>query len=737
LAPAIPLEVVALSASQESARQQASGALFSDSWHRVADLGLRLRSHLAFHRHRYRGQLWYVLGDPSGDRYHRFTPRTHRLLQRLDGTRTVDEVWRDACEADGDEAPTQSEMIGLLSQLHNADALVGDESPDVQEVFKRYDTLKRRKFMGKIMSPLFMQFSLMDPERFLQRTIAKVRWVFGPVGLAIWLLVVGVGAALISVNFTELTTGFSDRVFAAQNLLVLGLVYPFVKVLHEFGHAYTVKRYGGEVHELGVMLMVLMPLPFVDASSASTFPSKRERIVVGAVGILVELFVAGLAAMVWVSVEEGLVRAVAYNVILIAGFSTLVFNGNPLLRYDGYYILSDLIEIPNLRQRSNAYLMWIGERYLFRNTNAVRPDGTRGEHRWFVGFGIASLIYRVIVLSGIIFLIASRFFFLGSAFALWSIITWVGLPLSRALTFLLVGPRLQAVRARALATSGLVALGLGLVLFALPMPSNTLVEGVLWIPDGSLVRANADGFVHEILARDGEMVTIGQALVVCKDPSLVAQRDSIAARLAELQARYTGARADDRVAAAELRVQITEGQAQLDAIEEQLSELTIVAPSDGQLVFSLAERYPGQFLQRGSPLGQVIDFADLRVRVVVPQDQADLVRRDSSKIRVRLINNPSQVVEAELLRQVPVGRERLPSSALGSFGGGDIVIDPRAESGDMALDPMFEFELGMIGAPQVPGAGARVYARFEHEWSPYGPRMVQTVRQLFLSRFDF
>ena len=135
---------------------------------------------------------------------------------------------------------------------------------------------------------------------------------------------------------------------SAQNLLLLWLVFPVIKLLHELGHAYAAKAGGGEVHEMGMMLLVFMPVPYVDATAAGGFRSKWRRALVGAAGMLVELFIASLCMFVWVLVEPGVMRAVAFNVMLIAGVSTVVFNGNPLLRFDGYYILSDLIEIPNL-----------------------------------------------------------------------------------------------------------------------------------------------------------------------------------------------------------------------------------------------------------------------------------------------------------------------------------------------------------------------------------------------------
>ncbi len=218
-----------------------------------------------------------------------------------------------------------------------------------------------------------MRFPLFDPDRFLQRTLPWVQPLFGWFGILLWLAVVGTGAVLAASHWTDLTEDIADRVLDPQNLVLLWFVYPVVKALHELGHAYATRKWGGEVHEIGIMLLVLSPVPYVDASAAWGFRDKRKRMVVGAVGIAVELFLGALALFVWLAVEPGAVRAIAYNVMLISGVSTLLFNGNPLLRFDGYYVLSDAIEIPNLGARANQYLGYLFQRYVFGVADAEDP----------------------------------------------------------------------------------------------------------------------------------------------------------------------------------------------------------------------------------------------------------------------------------------------------------------------------------------------------------------------------
>ena len=379
--------------------------LFSASWYRVAALRPRLRSHARIHRHTYRGHTWFVLQDFSTGRFHRFSPAAYRVIGLMNGQRAVDEIWRLACEELGDDAPSQDGMVRLLAQLHQADVLQSDITSDTAELFSRQERVRQGLLMRRFMSPFAVQIPLIDPERFLNRTIQYVRPLVSWAGLLVWLAVVLPAAGLAALHFDELTEGMLDRILTPQNLALIWLLFPVIKLLHEFGHAYMTKAFGGEIHDMGIMFLVLTPVPYVEASSASAFRRRYERVAVGSGGMLVEIFLAALATYVWVAVQPGIVRTVAFNTMLIGGLTTLLFNGNPLLRFDGYYILADYLEIPNLRQRAMQYLGYLLERYLLRNAEAEPPEASSGERAWLFSFGLASFFYRIVIVAAIAFLV--------------------------------------------------------------------------------------------------------------------------------------------------------------------------------------------------------------------------------------------------------------------------------------------------------------------------------------------
>ena len=283
-----------------------------------------------------------------------------------------------------------------------------------------------------------------------------VRPFFSWYGTVLWLALVTGALVLAGLHWGELTMDITDRVLAPQNLLIIWFTFPVLKAFHEFGHAFAVKRWGGEVHEMGVMLLVLMPVPYVDASAATAFRDKYPRVIVGSAGMLVEMAIAALAMFLWVNVEPGMVRAVAYNVILIAGVSTLLFNINPLLRFDGYYIFGDLIEIPNLRTRANRYFTYLTERFLLGLKESPEPEGSPGEKRWFLLFAVSSFIYRMFVTFAIVMLIAGQYFVFGVILAIFCVIGAIVLPLAKGFGYLFLNTRLRRNRVRAVGAVGAV-----------------------------------------------------------------------------------------------------------------------------------------------------------------------------------------------------------------------------------------------------------------------------------------
>ncbi|MEP6791791.1 MAG: PqqD family peptide modification chaperone, partial [Ramlibacter sp.] len=328
--------------------------LFSESWYRVASLRPRLAQQLKVVRQPVRDQVWHVLVEAASGRQVRLNPVAWQFAGRCDGTQTVAALWELLLARLGDGAPTQDDILRLLAQLYRNGMVQFDAAPHLSMLFAQRAQEGRERSRGFI-NPMLLRMRLFDPTRLLDRLEPLLRPLLGKPGLVVWMLCAALAALLCAVNFPQLRAQASAQAASPHMLWLAWLCYPVIKAIHELGHALAVRRFGGAVHEVGITLLFLTPAPYVDASAANSFERRGQRIAVSAAGIMVELFLAALAAFVWFAVEPGRLRDVAFVTLLICSVSTLLFNGNPLLRLDGYYVFSDALDLPNLAARSNAW----------------------------------------------------------------------------------------------------------------------------------------------------------------------------------------------------------------------------------------------------------------------------------------------------------------------------------------------------------------------------------------------
>jgi putative peptide zinc metalloprotease protein len=711
--------------------------LHSSLWYRVAELRPQLVARARLHRHRYRGEVWYLLQDPASGRVHRFTSAARLVLAAMDGKRSVQELWALAGRKLGVDAPTQDEVIQLLGQLHAADLLMTDVPPDALELFDRGEREARAKRRRSWINPMAVRIPLWDPGRFLDRHRWLWRALWSRGGALGWLAVVLPALALLPSQWPELTHNLSDRVLQVDNLLLLGLIFPLIKALHELGHATANRAAGGEVHDMGLMLLVLMPVPYVDASSANVLRSRWARARIGAAGMIVEVFIAALAFYLWMVIEPGPLRALLFNVMLVAGVSTIVFNGNPLLRYDAYYILADLIELPNLAAQSARYWGYLIQRHVLRLRDVSSPAHTRSERAWFAAYGLLSAIYRMLVTVAIALFIGTRFFFIGVILALWAVAMMVVTPLAKSLRALSAVPETQERRGRVYGTVAGVLGVLLLVLAAVPVPFRTQADGVVWLPEQAIVRAGAPGFFRAFDTAPGTVVEPGTPLTRSVDPALDAQVRLLQARVDELEASYAAEFVNDRARAEIVREQLEHERVQFERAIERARGLQVAAAVRGRFTVQQAADLPGRHLRQGEVIGFVIGDEPPVVRVALDQASVEVVARSTRGVQLRLAGATDVEYEGRILRQVPAGRGEVSSLVLAAGGGGRIATDPRDPQGRRTLERVFELDVGFASPPPASlPFGHRVHLRFDHPPEPLASQAWRALRRLFLRHFD-
>lgn len=714
-----------------------SAALLSGHWFRLAPLQPSLRGHVRIHRHVYRGSVWYVIHDRISGNHHRFNGKAYEVIRQLDGRHSMQQVWDQLVARFHDDSPTQAEIVQVLGQLNAADLLLIDATPDVAELIERRGTQRRRKLIGRFLNPMSLRFPLWDPDRFITAATTWIRPLPASLLALLWLACVLPALVLAPAHWPELTRNFSEQLLSAGNLWVMAIAFPLLKAAHELAHGFAIKRGGGEVHEMGLMFLMFYPIPYVDASGAHAFPSKARRVWVGAAGMAAEVAIAALAFYVWLLVEPGLLRSVVYNMVVLGSVTTVVFNANPLLRYDGYYILADLIEIPNLAQRATRYWQYLATRYLFGVRSEQAAFATPSERRWFFWYAPAAFAYRMFVTLGIAWFVAQQYFLFGLLLAVWSIITGVLMPVLKALKALFTDPRFVARSARVWLTLwGGVAL-VAALLFIVPMPYHSRAEGVVWLPDKALLRAGGDGFVHRVAAASGDSVRAGQAVVETVNPELNAQIAEQEARLDEMQGKLDAAWGSRPTEAGKLVEAVAREQATLERAQDELTQLVARPQVEGRLLIDRAQDLPGRFLRKGELIGHVVGPHAPIVRVVVTQAEVDRVRNDLKGVEVSLPGELAHPIVGSLSRSVPKAARELPSPALGVGGGGRNVVDPRDEKQMTALDHLFEFEVALpAGTTAAEHLGRRAYVSFEHTPEAIGWRWLRFARRQLLSKME-
>lgn len=711
----------------------------SQDWYRIAEAKPRLRRDVRVVRHLYLGQPWYVMTDRTGTKVHRLTPAAQEVAGRLDGSRSVGAIWEDLQTRLGHDAPTQDEVVRLLSQLHQCDLLDNADTPMLEDLLDRRDKDCLQKWKKLLLNPLSMTVPLVDPDKFL---IALVR-AMGIVPRSLWWLaafgIIATALAMLPLHWSALTERGLEGFLDLENLALIALIYPVVKAIHEIGHGVTVRSRGGEVHEMGLMFIAFYPIPYVEASAAIGFPDKWGRAAVAASGVIVELVIAALAFFLWTMVESGTLRTILFNTMVISGLSTLVINGNPLLKFDGYHALCDVIEIPNLGKRGNDWWGEVARVYIFGTGERPRTRMQIGawEQAWFAIFPPAAFAYRIFISFTIALFVAGTYFFVGVVLAIWSVSLMLIWPILKTAHKALTDPRIQRVGRRAvMGAMATAALAFG-ALFLVPLPHHAVVQGVVWLPEEAILRAPQPGRIAAQHSEHGSAVAPGAPLFTVDAPDLQADARIRAARLARAQAEYAAARIDGQAAAAPLRDRVTEARRALADIEARLTELEMTAALPGTLNLQGSTALEGRFFARGDVIGHVLPDADPVVRVALPQTLATLMGKELRRVALRFAATSGRVLPAEVVRVVPAGGNALPSPVLALEGGGPFATVPGSGAeGLQSVTQVFQVDLALPKDAPRPAYGMRAHVRLTFAPKPLATRAGRAMRALFLRSFD-
>ena len=540
-----------------------------------------LRKDLRVSPQYYRGELCYVVKDPVTLDYYRLGEVEYAVLECFQRGMSVEAARQEVYDKTGAEL-TAIEVYKFVHQLRASNLLKSKGMGDVPRLVENRDKQRKNKIKQLLSNYLFITIPVWDPDRVLEKLLPYFRFFLRPFFL-VCCLALGAGALwVVATNFSTLVAD-AFSVLSGWNILILSGVVFSMKLFHEMAHALTCKHFGGEVHAIGPAFLVFQPCMFTDTSDAWLLPDKWQRIAVTGAGISAELLLASVSALVWISSEPGFIKQVSYTMMVASSISSIMFNANPLLRFDGYYILADLLEIPNMRAKTNNYLGYLFERYLLGIKDAERPQMKDEDRHVYLLYGVSRFIYRIFIVVMIGFFLYSLFEPLGVAMWITSIYGMVVGPMWKRGKKIARRYKSGGVQVRYLL---LLVLAVAVVggLWFIPIDYTVQAPCVVAPRAMSVVRTAEPGRIEKVMVSPGERVEKGEVLARMKNPELRYRAENIRQGIKETDARIRAALASDTADYLMKVRQREKLKQELEKIEERLERLTVRAPHSGVVV---------------------------------------------------------------------------------------------------------------------------------------------------------
>ena len=724
-------------------------------------LAMRKRPDLTARQHRYQGRVYWVVKEPVGLNYFRFQEEEFAILQMLDGYTSLDEI-KDAFEA---QFPPQKigieELQQFIGMLHRSGLIIANVPGQGHQLLERRNERWRKEWLGRLSNVLSVRFKGIDPDRILNWLYPKIKWIYTPTAVAICCLLALSALSLVLVQFEVFHSKLPTfhQFFTLKNAFVLSIALGVTKVVHEFGHGLTCKHFGGECHEMGVMLLVLTPCLYCNVSDSWMLPNKWHRAAIGAAGMYIEMIIASICTFIWWYTEPGMLNHLCLSTMFVCSVSTLMFNSNPLLRYDGYYILADLIEIPNLRQKATDILnRKMGEICLGLEPpdDPFLPDRNQA---LFALYSVAAAIYRWVVVFSILFFLYEvwkpyRLEIIGQIIGVAALYGLLVQPFWKLGKFFYVPGRIDKVKKpRMYATLGVIGAVLAAVMLV-PLPHRVYCTFEIQPRDAKKVFVTMPGQLADVQVKSGDEVDEHTVLAQLNNldveidlAKLDGERRQNETQLRSLLRR----RHIDR----EANLEIPAVEATLKAINDQLAErqvdlrrLTLSAPVSGTVLpppeqkeqkpdrqlaswhgTPLQERNRGAYLQEGTLFCQVGDPRKMEAVLVVDQADIDYVRKNDH-VDIKLDEMPLDELRGEVIEIANEPLRTVPRH-LGNKSGGELATKTDEAGVERPMNTSYQVRVPVDDSEGLLRLGLKGRARIHTRPQTLGHRLWRFIAQTF------
>jgi putative peptide zinc metalloprotease protein len=726
-------------------------------------LSMRVRPDLIARQHRYQGRVSWVVKDPVGLKYFRFQAGEYFILRLLDGDISLDEIKERFEREFPPEKITVEELQQFIGSLHRSGLILANVPGQGVQLKQRHDERQRKELLAALTNILSIRFKGIDPERILTWMDPYVSWLFRPWAVAAWFMLVLSALTLVMVQFDVFQAKLPafHQFFNVENAWLLAVALAVTKILHEFGHGVTCKHFGGECHEMGVLVLVLTPCLYCNVSDSWMLPSKWQRAMIGAGGMYVELAIASVCTFIWWFSEPGLLNYLALSTMFVCSVSTVIFNGNPLLRYDGYYILSDIMEIPNLRQKSTDILSRKMAWWCLGIESPHDPFLPERNQLFFALYTVAAAIYRWIVTFSILWFLYKVFepYRLEIIGQIITVMAMYGLflqPVYKMVKFFWVPGRVDKVKKPRMYGTLAVITALVLAFVYIPLPYEVMCTLEIEPHKPEMIYVVTPGRLEEILVEPGQQVQANQTVARLKNldledaiATLEGQRNQTAAELESLRdMRFP----DPKTAAA----QIDQVRETLESYEKQLkqrlydrSKLTLVANRPGTVLpppelphppesksqlpgwygSPLRERNLGALLTESTLFCEVGDPQQMKATLVIDQADIEFVHLGQD-VRIQLNELPGHRLHGTL---TAIASEELKQSPkqLSNKAGGELATKTDEAGVERPMSPSYQATVPLGNTDGLLRTGLRGRAKIDAGYRTLGQRAWRYLTQTF------
>jgi putative peptide zinc metalloprotease protein len=689
---------------------------------------LRVRADLQTTPQKYEGKTHYVVKDPVSLRYYRFNEQEHYVIRQLDGTHTLEETQKSFEKEFRPHRLTLEDLEHFARQLLTAGLVQHESAQAGKTLFDRRLKQRRMRRLAAFTNILYIKLPIFDPDRLLRAMLPYTRFIF-----TTWFLVLSIGfmlsaVALVATHFQT----FYDRLpnyqyfFQFNRLLYMWIALGIVKVIHEFGHGLSCKAFGGECHEMGALFLCFSPCLYCNVSDSWTLPNKWKRILISFAGIYVELVIAAAATWIWWNTPgRPFINNVALCLMVLCSVSTFVFNANPLMRFDGYYMMADWLEIPNLRDRSNRLLSNLFQEKCLGIEVQPEPYMAPRRQLLFVSYAVVSYVYRWVVTFSILYFLYNwlkpyKLDALSALLAIAAVVSMLGWPAYRMVKNIRQRGRLPDMkRGRVTVTAGVLAAVL-LAFFLVPLPiARVQDKGLVQVePENIAQVAPTDSAVLTgLFVQNGQPVSPGQRIAAFADPELENKLLEAAGKTdrsySDYMAYYTiltqgsSLRPEERkqlqTEQSRARSEYEGNKGEQDSLRKQLENLREVASPRSGYVMSLPPRENVGKLWDKTENPIFCSVGDPhKLQVILPVQPADykLLTEDLEgqadlPVSIRIPGRGDTVFQGKILT-LPTGDSKLVPVQLTVKGGGSLAVKPTDSPNKQYAEPQTQHYLVVV-----------------------------------------